>query len=527
MPDVASSDTYSAPYFLSIDNGTQSIRALVFDAVGSLVAKHQIEIEPYVSPQPGWAEQQPEYFWQKVCEACQGLWPKLSVPREAICAVSVTTQRGTVVSLDKQGKPLRPAISWLDQRQVENVPSLGPIGFAFRAIGLGGVVNKLCREAESNWIAEHQPDIAAATESWLLLSGYLTYQLTGNLQDAVASQVGFIPFDFKNQAWSKLTNWRYKALTTQRKQLPDLQPAGQSLGQVTEAAAAATGIPAGTTLIAAGSDKACEVLGSGCIDNSVGSVSYGTTATFNVSTKQYFEAVPFHPAFPAVVPGMYNVETMVHRGYWMVNWFKKEFGLREEILAKEQGVAPEVLFDDLLRAVPPGSMGLVLQPYWSSGVNSEGPEAKGAIVGFGEVHTRAHIYRAIVEGIAYALRDGMTRLEKRGKLKIKSLRVSGGGSQSDEILQMTADIFGLPAEKPHTYETSGLGAAIAAAVGSGVYPDFETAVAAMVHCGQRFEPRAEQVAIYDQLFKQVYQKLYRQLRSIYRAIRHITGYPNA
>jgi sugar (pentulose or hexulose) kinase len=519
-------DTTTGPYFLSIDNGTQSVRALVFDTVGTLVAKHQIEIEAYVSPQPGWAEQNADYFWQKVCEACQGLWPKLEIPREEICAVSVTTQRGTVVSLDKHGKPLRPAISWLDQRQADKIPSSGLVGLGMRCLGLGDLLSKLCREAESNWIAEHQPDIARDTSSWLLLSGYLTYQLTGKLNDAVASQVGFIPFDYKNQRWCQPDNWRYHALSVSPEQLPNLESAGQSLGTINAAAAAATGIPEGIALIAAGSDKACEVLGSGCIDNHVGSVSYGTTATFNVSSKRYFEAVPFHPAFPAVVPNMFNIETMVHRGYWMVNWFKKEFGLREELIAKEKGIAPEVLFDDLLRAVPPGSMGLVLQPYWSSGVNSEGPEAKGAIVGFGDVHTRAHIYRAIIEGIAYALRDGMQRLEKRGKLKIDRLRVSGGGSQSDEILQMTADIFGLPAEKPHTYETSGLGAAIAAAVGTGVYPDFDCAVKAMVHCGKRFEPRQEQVSIYNKLFKQVYQKLYKQLRPSYRAIRNITGYPN-
>ena len=217
---------------------------------------------------------------------------------------------------------------------------------------------------------------------------------------------------------------------------------------------------------------------------------------------------------------------MVHRGYWMVNWFKKEFGLREEQLAAKKNVAAETLFDDLLRQVPPGAMGLVLQPYWSSGANSEGPEAKGAMIGFGDVHTRAHIYRAIIEGIGFALREGKERLEKRGKITFERLRVSGGGSQSDEILQITANLFNLPVERPHTYETSGLGAAMAVAVGTGVYSSFPEAVDSMVRFQSRFEPQADQVAIYEQLFQQVYRKLYKQLRPSYRAIRRITGYPN-
>src|SRR5690606_1270863 len=127
--------------------------------------------------------------------------------------------------------------------------------------------------------------------------------------------------------------------------------------------------------------------------------------------------------------------------------------------------------------VPPGSMGLTLQPYWSPGVRDPGPEAKGAIIGFGDVHTRAHIYRAILEGLAYGLREGRERIERRGGVRIEKLRVSGGGSQSDLALQLTADIFNLPVESPHTYETSGLGAAIDAMVGLGVQPDFETAIA--------------------------------------------------
>jgi sugar (pentulose or hexulose) kinase len=154
-----------------------------------------------------------------------------------------------------------------------------------------------------------------------------------------------------------------------------------------------------------------------------------------------------------------------------------------------------------------------------------GPEAKGAIIGFGDVHTRAHVYRAILEGLAYALREGKERIERRSGVPITQLRVSGGGSQSDAAMQLTADIFGLPTARPHVYETSALGAAIDAAVGLGLYPDFPAAIAAMTRVGKVFEPVAANQAMYDRLYRQVYRKMYARLQPMYRRIAEITGYP--
>jgi sugar (pentulose or hexulose) kinase len=170
-------------------------------------------------------------------------------------------------------------------------------------------------------------------------------------------------------------------------------------------------------------------------------------------------------------------------------------------------------------------MGLLLQPYWSPGIKIPGPEAKGAIIGFGDVHTRAHVYRAILEGLAYALREGKERIEKRSGVPVTELRISGGGSQSDAAMQLTADIFGLPTSRPHVYETSGLGAAIDASVGLGLHPDFKTAVQAMTRIGKTFEPIAANHATYNALYHRVYQKMYGRLQPLYQAIQSITGYP--
>ena len=209
----------------------------------------------------------------------------------------------------------------------------------------------------------------------------------------------------------------------------------------------------------------------------------------------------------------------------MVNWFKREFGQQEVQQAETLGVAPETLFEALLEESSPGAMGLMLQPFWNPGVRIPGPEAKGAIIGFGDVHTRAHMYRAIIEGIAYALREGKERLEKSNRIPVTSLRVSGGGSQSDAIMQITANIFNLPAVRPHTTETSGLGAAINAAVALGLHPDYPSAVAAMTRPGDTFLPEAAPARHYDALYRDVYRKLYPRLAPLYRSIRRITGYP--
>ena len=512
-------------YFLSIDNGTQSVRAIVFDGNGQLIAKSKIDIEPYFSDQKGWAEQHADYFWDSLCQACQELWPKLPIPKESIVAVSVTTQRATVVPMGKDNQPLRPAISWLDQRQVETKPKLGKLESAVMSlIRAKPLVDLMHSQAEANWIEQNEPDIWQQVHKFLLLSGYHNYKLTGQYNDAIASTVGFVPFEYKTQQWADEKDWKWRAMPIRPEMLPKVSPAGSALGEITAAAADATGIPKGLPLIASGSDKACEVLGTGCIDNETGSLSYGSLATLNITSDKYLEAIPFYPAYPGVIPNTFNVEMMVQRGYWMVSWFKKEFGLQEEQSAAKQDLSPESLFDALLVKVPAGCEGLMLQPYWSPS-NGDGPETRGAVIGFNEDHTRAHLYRAMIEGLTYALREGKELLEKRSGKSISRLVVSGGGSQSDQIMQITADIFGMTVLRPHTFETSSLGAAIASAVGIGLYPDFSTAVDKMTHSGDIFDPIDINKDLYSDLYHKVYKKMYGQLKPSYEAIRSIANKP--
>ncbi|RZI42409.1 carbohydrate kinase [Herbaspirillum sp. HC18] len=517
----------SNEYLLAIDNGTQSVRALLFDLQGHIVAKSQVQLQAYFSDQPGWAEHGAEEYWQALCTACRRLWTQSGIPSSMVKGVAVTTQRGTVINLDKHGKPLRPAIVWLDQRRTTQVPKINPLWrMAFKLARVENTVDFFLGEAEANWIKVNQPDIWDKTDKFLLLSGYLNYRLCGSFIDSVGSQVGYIPFDYKGLKWAGPLDWKWQALPIERRMLPDLAPPGTVIGKINSAAAEETGIPAGTPLVAAAADKACEVIGAGCLEPHIGCLSYGTTATINTTSRKYVEVTPFIPPYPAAVPGAYSTEVQIFRGYWMVNWFKEQFGYQEKMLAAEQGVAPEELFDELVNAVPPGSMGLMLQPYWTPGIKQPGPEAKGAVIGFGDVHNRAHLYRAILEGLAYALREGKERIEKRSGVPITALRVSGGGSQSDAAMQLTADIFGLPTARPHVYETSGLGAAINAAVGLGLHRDFGTAIQSMTRIGKVFEPKPQHQQTYDALYSRVYKKMYSRLVPLYQQIQEITGYPS-
>lgn len=507
---------------LAIDCGTQSVRALLIDLKGDIVAKRQQALNDYSSPREGWLEYDAEALWRVTVAVCRDLCTNHPELKPRIQGVAVTAQRGSITLIDAYGKPLRPFIIWLDQRRADRAPEI-PTWWrlAFIAARATDTIDYLAKEAELNWIAEHQPELLAGAHKVLLVSGWLNFRLTGRLVDSVGSQVGYLPFDYKRQNWAGGWDWRWSALRSRRDQMPDLVPVGAMIGNLTKDAAEATGLPDGLPVIAAAADKACEVLGSGVVSPDVGAISYGTTATINVTASRYMEATPLMPAYPAALPGQFNCEVQIFRGFWMVSWFKRQFGHPEVAAADAEGIAPEVMFDRMVASVPPGSDGLILQPYWTPGLRSPGPEGRGAIIGFTDGHTRAHLYRAILEGLGYALREGSERIQAKSKITIAGLRVSGGGSQSDTAMQTTADIFNLPASRPHTFETSGLGAAIASAVGLGLYPDFRGAVAGMTRLGATFEPDPTHAKRYEELYRRVYRHMYPRLSPLYENLREI------
>lgn len=510
-------------HILSIDAGTQSLRAMVFDKQGRDIAKSQVFFPEPEAPQPGWAEQSPEHFWNALCQACRNLWEKPDVDKARIAGLTVTSQRGSLVTLDARGKPNRPAILWLDQRRIDDPEPIGGWwGLLFRMVGVRHTIEQLQAKAQSNWIRRHEPSTWNTTSKILLVSGYLNYKLTGRFQDSVASQVAYLPFDVKRQGWANAGDWKWPALGIKPEQLPELKAPGESLGQVSQEAAHATGIPLGLEVIAGAADKACEVLGSGCHQPEWGHVSMGTAATFNLTSATYFEAEAFIPPYPAGIPHHYSVEMQTFRGFWMVSWFLRQFGQPEHSRASEEGKPAEHFLERLLETTPPGSDGLIIQPTWAPGIKTPGPEARGAMIGFHSDHTRAHIYRAMIEGQLFALFAAKERLEKRGRLKMKHLRCSGGASQSDGIMQIAADIFGIPAERPHLFETSALGAAMIASVGLNIHPNFDEAIEHMTRPGKVFQPHSHHMKTYRRLYTNIYKPMYKRLKPLYMGLHHLS-----
>ena len=500
---------------LAIDFGTQSVRALAYSQSGECRAKHQLPIDQYQYPQPGWTEHEVEGFWILLTESCRGLWAQGVDPSE-IAAVIVTTQRATVINLDEMGRPLRPAIIWTDQRRV---PPRGRLPWLWRMLfgllRIRPIVENLEAEAEANWMERHQPELLARTAHFLLLSGYLNYRLTGEIKDSAGSQVGYVPFDFKKQDWCADSDWKWHSMAIKRYMLPNLCAVGETLGAVTAEAAEATGLPVGVPVIAGAADKACEVLGVGALEAGIASVSCGTTATINTTRSQYVEVVPFMPAYPAALPEHFNTEIQVFRGFWMVSWFLEQFGDVERRQAAERGVLAETLLDELLVQTEPGAGGLILQPFWNPVLGETGPEGRGSIIGFKDFHTRAHVYRALIEGLAFALRSGKERIERRTKTPITCIRLSGGGAQSDQVAQIVADVLNLPVERFDDCEASGRGAAMVGATAMGWYPSITAAGEAMLGETHRIMPDPRAAERYEALYEIQYRPLYGKLKSMF------------
>ncbi len=505
---------------LSIDCGTQSVRALLFDRKGTLLAKEQVGFAPYVSTQPGWAEQNPEVYWDSACTACQRLKKSAAALWDTIAAVVVTTQRDTCICMDKDGNVLRDAIVWLDQREAKCEQPLKPhFRVMFALVGMTRTIEVARKKSKSHWLSENQPELWAKTDKFLLVSGFFAHRMTGKFVDSVACQIGHIPFDYKHKCWPGPHHYNWDVFGVRRKQLPELVRPGESMGGLTASAAEQLGLPEGLPVLAGASDKGCETLGMGCLSPESANLSFGTSATIQTTTKKYMEPIPFMPSYMAAVPERFNPEIQIYRGYWMISWFKQEFAAKEMAQAKKMGVAPEELLNDRLAEIPPGSDGLMLQPFWTAGLRS--PEARGAMVGFSDAHTRIHIYRAIIEGINFTLIDGMKSIEHCTGVKTRRIFVSGGGSQSDMICQITADMFGIEVCKGRTYEASGLGAAIIGYVSTGAFASYEDAVDAMVHYDTVFTPNPENARIYRELFEQVYQRIYKSLQPLYRKMEHL------
>ena len=505
------------PLILVFDVGTQSLRAGLLNKRGEVLQVVQRRYEPpYYAPAPNRAEQRPDAYFEHMCMACQTLKSQAPELFDRVAAATLTVFRDSVLCLDAEGEPLSDCILWLDKREAEHPPQM-PLWkrAVFSLVGMRRTIRMLQRASVCNWLAENEPELWAKTDKYVMLSTYLNKKITGRLADSDAAQMGHLPFDYKHRRWDKGSLTR-RLYAVRQGQLCDIVPAGSVLGRVTETAATLMGLPAGLPLITAGADKGCETLGLSVLGRDKAAISFGSAASVELMTDKYFEPSPFLPSYPAVPAGYYNAEVQIYCGYWMLTWFRQNFAAPEMAEAARRGCSAEEILNTHLAEVPPGCDGLMLLPYWCAGL--EVPDARGAMVGFHEGHGKYHIYRAIIEGVNFGLMEGLRRMERRSGQKIRALYVGGGGSQSAEICQITADMFGLPVRRIHTHEASSVGAAMCAYVALGEYESYEQAAEGMVRLRDEFLPDEKNHALYEQLYRRVYSRLYRRLRPLHRGL---------
>ncbi|NVP24533.1 FGGY-family carbohydrate kinase [Treponema phagedenis] len=510
---------------LTVDCGTQSLRAMIFDTAGNVLAGERIAYKPHTTPQPGWAEQDVSVYWEALKTGIARIKNANPEAFAQLAGIGVTTIRASTVLVDKNGKVLRPAIIWLDNRTARG--SYHPnrlVRAAFHAAGVYDSIVSVQSRCTINWLRENEPETWNKTWKMFFLSGWFIYQLTGEVCDTVSSMVGYIPFVNKKRNWAKPNSIESKLMPLEEEKRHALVESGSIIGSITKKAAEELGIPEGLPLVGCGSDKACETVGAGVVDSSLASLSFGTTATIEVLSSKYFEYKKLFPAYCGIIPNTWLSELEIYRGYWMISWFKEELCQLECKQAEELGVIPEKILDKFLHASPAGGRGLMLQPYWGASIFDR--YAKGSIIGFGDVHERDDLYRAIIEGLAYSLREGLELIEAKGKLQCEKVAASGGASQSDAICQITADILNRNLVRGKTLEASSLGAAIITAAGIGEYPSIQAAVKQMVTQEKEFIPNPENRAIYDGLFE-VYKKIYPSLKNIYNGLQRVTNYPEA
>lgn len=508
------------PLVLTIDFGTQSVRVALVNKKGDFVAMERVKYSPaYNSPEPGYAEQDPEFYFENLCTCTKKIAKEHKKDLENVIGISMAFFRDSVVAVDKNGKALRPAILWLDQRHAEARDKLSPLSrMIFKLVGMGPTIELNRKRSMTLWMKENEPEIFDKTYKFLFLSTYINHKLVGSFVDSASCQAGHLPINFKTGQWYKYSSLRGPLFGVGPDKLCEVKKAGEILGEITEEAAKATGLPVGMKVFAGGSDKSAETLGLGVVDETKAAVSYGTACTVEVPIKKYSDAEPFLPSYPDIVNG-YNLDVQIYRGYWMLNWFIKQFGTNgptiEEIVVDRNMIQK---FNDEMAKIEPGCNGLVLQPYWGPGLRR--PLAKGAIVGFSDIHSKIHMYRAIVEGIGFALREGLELFEKkRLHHKVDEIRISGGGSQSDLICQITADIFNKPVSRIQTVECSTMGCAMSAFIANGDFKNKKEAADSMIRVSKTFIPNKENVNKYDYLYSHAYMKIYPQMKNIYKDIK--------
>lgn len=462
-------------FLIGIDVGTQSAKAVVFDLDGVVVCTSSVALQPIAIPAPQQAVHEGDDIWQSLQKSLQQLMQKfLANPDhqpEMILAAGLCAIRCCRVLLKGDGELAYPVISWMDKR----------LNTAYRHESQFG-------------------DVAYVTTT----SGYLTHRLTGARKDTCANYIGAWPMNDATGEWAGDDEIKKAGLT--RELLFDVIKPGEVLGHVSDKAAKATGLPTGLPIVATAHDKAVEALGSGSLEPGTALISLGTyvCAIINGSDKAS-QGQNFWP-FQAAIPGRFLYECMgVRRGMWIISWFCRQFEPAVAKLAADAGKSIEDWFNDEAARVPAGSEGLLTIHDWAP--PAEHPYRKGIMLGFDGRHGRAHMYRSLMEGMAFTLKNHMQPMLNELGIDLDKIIVSGGGARSDLFLQIFADCFAVPVERKEMTDAAALGSAICAGVAAGLFADFEAAARKMVTTSRTFSVSKANHELYEKLNSQVYAQL--------------------
>lgn len=449
-------------YIIGIDGGSQSSKVVVFDTDGRIVCETSEALAPMHTSRPGVAVHPDDDLYDTIVTAARRTLAAFPGVTADIVGVGLCTIRCCRALVSQDGMLAEPVQSWMDHR--------------------------LSRPYEHT-----NDDVAFVTTT----SGYLMGRITGSRTDTAANYIGQWPMDVRTWDWFTDPE-TFDSFNVPRDMLYELHMPGDIGGHVNEAFAAATGIPAGLPVVHTANDKATEALGAGLRDQRVGLVSLGTYIAGMVVGEEFADEPQRYFTNFAAEPQRYLYESAgIRRGMWTASWLRNLVGAEITQAAADAGVTREEHLNALASSVPAGCDGLMCVLDWLAPPSQ--PHKKGIFIGFDERHGYAHMFRAIVEGIAFRMKQNVAAMEAELGIRIEKLVVSGGGSNSDLVMQIFADVFDLPVVRNEVRNAAGLGAAICAAVACGIYPDLSIATERMVHQADGFTPDSARAQLYSKL----------------------------
>jgi xylulokinase len=484
-------------YYIGIDTSTTATKALVMDADGAVVAVGRSEYG-FETPRPLWSEQPPQRWWQATVDAIAAGLHDAGIRADEVAAIGLTGQMHGLVLVDAAGEVLRPAILWNDQRtQAECDEIRDRVGRAQLIATTGNDALTGFTAPKLLWVLRHEPEVAERIAHVLLPKDYVRYRLTGGYALDKADGSGTALFDLARRDWSPAV---LDALGFDPAWLPPTFEGPEVTGTVSAEAAAATGLREGTPVVAGGGDQAANGVGVGAVTSGVVAISLGTSGVvFAAADRPVIEPDGRLHGFCHAVPDTWHAMGVMLSAAGSLRWFR-------DTLAPERSYAE---LDGLAATAPAGADGLVFLPYLT-GERTPHPDplARGAFVGLTVRHQVGHLARAVMEGVAFGLRDAVELL--RAIMDLGEIRVAGGGAQSAAWVAILADVLDRPVRVAGTVEAAAHGAAMLAAVSDGTFDSVPEACAATVDVGSATEPSAD-AARYDETYA-IYRGLYPELR---------------